>query len=411
MGMFGKKAFSFKIDKNSGRNLVKNYIGQASGPVGTKLGWAETGGILWDKATGKRIGNGPGSTAVDGSAADRYEALLTEQRLKNTAANEAYTQQLKDAAEGKGPSLANAQLKAASNRSLAQTLSAAQSGNASPLSTRNMFQLRGMQGRDLAEQAAQATIQEQTTARGLLGGQLANQANSARQDITSGYDIAKAPGDAQMIANNERARAQSAADIAKRDRDAQILGSTIETGGKILLGSDEENKQAPENEKTNVDAKSVPQPKWKKMLGGGLETFGKGFQPDPERKRSPYQSTFAEDLANARRKKTRGSESSDMMSDERAKKPSKLPPAKKEVNSFLDELEALKYEYKDPSAPGAAPGERVGITAQDLEKSTLGSKLVHNTANGKMVDTVQGFGTVLAAQAELNRRLKKLEKK
>jgi hypothetical protein len=30
---------------------------------------------------------------------------------------------------------------------------------------------------------------------------------------------------------------------------------------------------------------------------------------------------------------------------------------------------------------------------------------------GKMVDTVQGFGAVLAAQAELHKRLKSLEKK
>lgn len=83
----------------------------------------------------------------------------------------------------------------------------------------------------------------------------------------------------------------------------------------------------------------------------------------------------------------------------------------KDVQKFLDALAAKSYNYKDASEPGAAPGKRVGIIAQDLEKSDMGKALVINSPSGKMVDTVQGFGAVLAAQSELNKRLKKLEKK
>lgn len=383
MGFNLRKATRVKLDRGTGKNLVKNIVGQTVGPAGSALGVTKFAGDLYDAATGMlnpQDGGGGGPGPVDNSASKRYEALLDEQRKKNLAANEAYTKQLQDAAEGKTPSLAGAQMKAASNRTLAQTLSAAQTAGASPLATRQLFQLRGQQSRDLSEQSGLARMQEQEAARNALGAQLANAANQARQDITSGYDIARGPIDTQFAADQARLRAQQDRDAQHRDMNTRLLGATLAAGGTLL--SDEQQKQSPmkpilksKSEKSKSHAK----------VGEAL-------------------TAFAESLSDSDSYNKRGK----ALSDERQKK---LPSAKKEVNSFLDELEALKYEYKDPSAPGAAPGERVGITAQDLEKSSLGSKLVQETSQGKMVDTVQGFGTVLAAQAELNRRLKKLEGK
>jgi uncharacterized protein YcfJ len=103
-----------------------------------------------------------------------------------------------------------------------------------------------------------------------------------------------------------------------------------------------------------------------------------------------------------------GQGAGEAMSDKRLKK--HVETAKSDVKKFLDSVGAKKYEYKDPKAPGAAKGERVGVMAQDLEKSEMGKALVRNTPQGKMVDTVQGFGALLAAQAEMHNRLKKLEK-
>lgn len=49
--------------------------------------------------------------------------------------------------------------------------------------------------------------------------------------------------------------------------------------------------------------------------------------------------------------------------------------------------------------------------AQELEKSAVGDSMVEDTPDGKMVNYGKGFGAVLAAQAHLNERLNKLEKK
>ncbi len=93
------------------------------------------------------------------------------------------------------------------------------------------------------------------------------------------------------------------------------------------------------------------------------------------------------------------------MSDRREKKAIK----KESMRGFLDALSAKSYEYKDTAKPGTAAGRRYGIMAQDLEKTPAGKSIVRETEHGKMVDVVQGFGLALAAMADLNKRLAKVE--
>jgi hypothetical protein len=99
------------------------------------------------------------------------------------------------------------------------------------------------------------------------------------------------------------------------------------------------------------------------------------------------------------------------MSDKDAKK--EISPDSKKVKDFLDALKAYTYEYKDSvkDSPLAGEGRYTGVMAQDLEKSELGSHMVEDTEQGKVVDFAKGFGTILAAQANLNKRLKDLEDK
>lgn len=80
----------------------------------------------------------------------------------------------------------------------------------------------------------------------------------------------------------------------------------------------------------------------------------------------------------------------------------------KEMLEFLDALESKNYKYKNPNLSGASKGERFGIIAQDLEKSKIGKSIVKDTTQGKMVDVNQGYGVVLAALSEMNKRLKKV---
>lgn len=94
-------------------------------------------------------------------------------------------------------------------------------------------------------------------------------------------------------------------------------------------------------------------------------------------------------------------------SDARLKKDIKT--ASVAINAFLDSLNAYQYQYVD--SPSLPIGTQYGILAQDLEQTNVGRTMVVNTEQGKMINPKEGFGTVLAALAEINNRLKKLEER
>jgi hypothetical protein len=74
----------------------------------------------------------------------------------------------------------------------------------------------------------------------------------------------------------------------------------------------------------------------------------------------------------------------------------------------LRPAQGYSYEYKDPRAPGATPGRQVGPMAQDLER-TAAAGAVHDTPNGKQVDTPRLTMVNTAAISELQRKLQRLE--
>jgi len=88
--------------------------------------------------------------------------------------------QLSDAAQGKGPSIAEAQLKQAQERSLSQQLAAAQAnrGGSTSAGARRLAQNLASSGQQLGAQSAVAKLQEQQQAQqNFLG-----QANQQQQD-------------------------------------------------------------------------------------------------------------------------------------------------------------------------------------------------------------------------------------
>ena len=85
-----------------------------------------------------------------------------------------------------------------------------------------------------------------------------------------------------------------------------------------------------------------------------------------------------------------------------------------EIDQMLSKLHPKEFEYNPKAiAAGAPEGPHTGIIAQDLEKSKIGKRLVkQDSASGfKQVDVPQSVGTLLAATASLNKRIKKLEGK
>lgn len=114
------------------------------------------------------------------------------------------------------------------------------------------------------------------------------------------------------------------------------------------------------------------------------------------------------------------------LSDERSKRDiQELDAENRELRRLLealgDDAEATvrgapghTYRYEDPDAPGAAPGLHAGPMAQDLERTPLGASLVREAPDGtKMVDTGRAGLTALAAssvqQRELDRMRRELE--
>lgn len=77
-------------------------------------------------------------------------------------------------------------------------------------------------------------------------------------------------------------------------------------------------------------------------------------------------------------------------------------------SSFLDSVTGYKYKYKQPEKYGQ--GDQVGIMAQDLEKGA--PQAVSENAEGtKVIDYNKMGGPIVAAMADLHKRLKELEGK
>lgn len=102
-------------------------------------------------------------------------------------------------------------------------------------------------------------------------------------------------------------------------------------------------------------------------------------------------------------------QSAAMISDENAK--TNIEPKKyamDEIESFLKVLKPSTYEYKD-SKHGT--GEKMGVMAQDLEKSKIGKTMVDTAPDGtKMVDTNKAIGAILAVMGDMSKQIKKMEK-
>jgi hypothetical protein len=82
-----------------------------------------------------------------------------------------------------------------------------------------------------------------------------------------------------------------------------------------------------------------------------------------------------------------------------------LPRGEPEIRDVMDTLKPVSFEYKtEPGTP------RVGITAQDLEKTPEGAAAVQRGPDGlRRVDPGQASLMAMAGAADLHQRLSKLE--
>lgn len=81
-----------------------------------------------------------------------------------------------------------------------------------------------------------------------------------------------------------------------------------------------------------------------------------------------------------------------------------------DIDSFLNNLTNYKYTYNRKAKDMGMPANtQHGVMAQDLEKSSIGDSLVHNTPDGKMVDYSKSAPVLFASLARINARLNELE--
>lgn len=357
------------------------------------------GGSAGALGTGRFKGS---SVDIDKSAFQRKLADDANQKAFRER-QMAQTQRLEDRATGAAPSIAEAQLKAATNRSLAQQLAAsqAQRGGSSAARERQLMKSQGQARREVAESSSVARLQEQQAAEQALAQQLQQQRAT---DIN--------------LAQSDRASEQALQDLLVKQNlgiqgiNQQGFSSAAQQRGNIVknIGSGLAAAFSDEDKKKNI----------KKDGESKLAKFAKGFagvKEDKEKDDSNNNALtrFAKGFSGDKKAVSKGFKKiGAALSDEDKKKQVKKNDEKFNSKSFLDALQSYTYEYKnsEKSNPLAGEGKRLSVMAQDLEKAgPVGRSMVINTPEGKVVDYGRGFGAILAAQAELNKRLKEVEKK
>ncbi len=322
---------------------------------------------------------------------------------------QAFLEQLRKRSTGEAPSLAEAQMKSAQDRNLAQQVAAitAQRGGNNAATQRQLLNSQAAQGQQLAGQAAQARLQEINEAQGMYG----NAMSGAR-----GQDI-------QLADMLQRQAMQRQGEQSGLSRD--MYGNQISIGSGAMAG----RAQSIQNQSNILDAQRAQQVgAWRDMATGAAEVgadvakASMGIPPTPSTGgESSSKMGFNSDLKDSSGNYDFGTTTQNNApkplpklkepSDERLKKD--ISSADSDIKEFLDKLSAKKFEYKDSNYPRASEGKRVGIMAQDLEKTDMGKMMVSKDENGMRVISPEngGFGAILAAQASLNKRLEELEKK
>lgn len=374
-------------------------------------------------------------------------------------------------AAGTAPSLAEAQLRSAMDRNLSQQLAAAQAqrGGNVAATQRQLMQQQAQAGRETAQDAATARLQERESAQQLLGQQIGQEQQLADQlvqnYIAQGFNIEQARQKAaqayekavtaqflqaqgltaqgfegaaarrselgpQMFQGlssvlglfsgsdkniKKKVKKTSPKDMMKAISDEEKkykMSKDVKSASKKLFktadkSTDDKIKEKTKNKSESKDEKKETTPEdRRKRIGSALSGMSKAGKRAAEKSRAAVSraapgtsfSSLMSELSDKRTKKDMSS-----YSDERIKK------------DFLDKLEAYTYEYKDEykKDPRAGEGRHMSVMAQDLEKAgPLGSAMVQEDENGvKMVDYAKGYGAILAAQANLNKRLDALEKR
>ncbi len=229
-------------------NFIKKNAGKIAGGVG---GFAVGGpagaaaGYQLGSSLDKKKGPGGGPTLSKqpfdiGKESAEYRQYFDMQR-KEAEARQAAAQTpqlieaLRQQALGQGPSLAEAQLKSATNRNLAQQLSLAAAGRGrSPVAAqRQLVAETGTAQRSLAEQSAEARLKESQQAQQTLFGQTQQADQLGQTAATLGFNAAVKPKEALQTYETQRFNADVAKTNAIKKQQSDILGGVLGAAGQV----------------------------------------------------------------------------------------------------------------------------------------------------------------------------------
>lgn len=290
-------------------------------------------------------------------------------------------------AAGQGPSVAQAQLEAASGRNIAAQMALAgqaRGGNLAQMANQAQATGAGM-AMQTQQQLAELRAEEQLAAMNAsagLAGQMAGMAND-RQMGTLGM------GQQAMGAQADRAMAWGMAqqDQAQRRRESNLgFGLGLLEAGTGLAGtfSDRTLKRDIKPAKSPIAMLLLADPEVSED-GGGCPHCGRpGCEAEHETESMGSDSAEREGGGLAQRLAAR---------------------------KALGKLRPYEYEYNDEGRSRGMPeGKVVGVMAQDLERSEAGRELVDDEQGRKWIDGRKALSLLLAGAADHEARLRAVEK-
>lgn len=317
---------------------------------------------------------GPAAQAAGGVIDPTQQAQFRNQQMQLGNA-------LMAQANGQGPSVAGSQLQQSTEMNLQAALAQAASQRGGNLGAAQ-YQLGNARAniqQQAAQQLAQTRIQEQMAARSQLGQVL---------DQGRGADIGLALNQAQLGQQNQQFNAGQSNQMAQFNTGAQVQqqaqnDAQIQQLMAMGYSMDQANYMA-QIQQSQYQQGSVAQ-QYAASQGISSSNAAQGTQ---------MLGAVAQAVGTAYG-----------ASDERLKKD--VTEGDSHARDFLNALAAKHYSYKDEKW---GEGPRMGIMAQDAEKSALGRSFVVDTKDGKMLDLNKAVSAALASMAYLNKRVNKLER-
>jgi hypothetical protein len=353
---------------------VSKILEQANAQPKSALGQTDQA-QMYQQMANQNAGQSVPQAAMPGPIQAAQIATGPQDQMRGYQSNLAA--QLAAQAAGQGPSLAQAQLQAGTDRALQSQMAAlgSQRGMNSGLGARLAAQGAGDMQTQLAQQSAQTRLGEQLQAQQGLGALTSNvrgqdiglasqqagmqqQANTLGAQLANQTNLANMQGALQSQAQ-KNAFTQGMYGLGQQ-RDVAQYGGQIQQQGDLM--------------KMMYGAEDAKNKFWQDLAG---KTIGAGAQMGAA-----------------------------AISDERAKK--NIKSGDGDIKEFLSAIGAHKYDYKDKDH---GEGTYVSPMAQELEKTKLGKSMVKEQDGVKMVDYARGFGAMLAAQSHLNKRLDDMEKR